>query len=124
MKKLLMAIMILSSSLYAQSNVPDFDTNFDPTNVGTNTEMIISDTRDNLNLKGYSSEMMNDLFGDENMYFPTTDEQLTTTLYIVDKLIENKQYEEADRTTLISLSNDAYKSFKNNLSVQTSLQNK
>jgi len=119
-----MAVMILSSSLYAQSNATDFDTNFDPTHIEANTEMIISDTRENLNLEGYSSEMMNDLFGDENMYFPTSDEQMATTLYIVDKLIENKQYEESDRTTLISLSNDAYKSFKNNLSVQTSLQNK
>lgn len=73
----------------------------------------INNVRVELAYEGFSKEMMNNLFGEENLYFPSNCEKLETVIYIVDLLIKNKQYEEADKDELIRLSNQAYIKFMN-----------
>ena len=68
----------------------------------------IERVRKELASAGFSQDMMNDLFGDESFYFPSNKEKLELVLHIVDLLIENQQYEEADKEQLISLANEAY----------------
>jgi hypothetical protein len=57
---------------------------------------------------GYSHQLMNDLFGEENFYFPTSVEKYYTVLYVVDLVIANEQYKESDKLILISLVEKAY----------------
>ena len=74
----------------------------------------ITNSRNELLSAGYTQEMMNDLFGDENFYFPTTRDKLNTSFYIIDKLIENKQYKESERGVLLSLAKKAFNAYSRN----------
>ena len=62
--------------------------------------------------RGYDSEMISSLFGDDNFYFPKTKEELDLTIYIVDHIIDNGQYAITDKTKMIELAQDAFELFK------------
>ena len=83
--------------------------NFEVINT-SNDDLIqkISNVRTELSSLGYSNEMMNNLFGDENFYFPTNPEKLDIVIHIVDKLIDNGQYKNQEKPVLIKLAEDAY----------------
>jgi len=73
----------------------------------------MAEIRVELQNAGYSQFMMDELFGDENFYFPKSQEDLETVLHIVNLLIENEQFEESDRPALISLAKSAYTQYSN-----------
>ncbi|MFT5778560.1 MAG: hypothetical protein ACI837_001516 [Crocinitomicaceae bacterium] len=70
----------------------------------------IEETRAALDYAGTENTvgMMNDLFGEENLYFPVNQESLNTVVYIVDLLIQNDQYDVTEKDRLIELANSAY----------------
>lgn len=61
---------------------------------------------------GYEAEMIYDLFGDEFFYFPKTDSELDLTFYIVEKIIDNRQYNSSERDKLKQLASDGYNLYK------------
>lgn len=107
MKKLLLISIAISSFAFtaasAQTTVKD--------NIAPKVDeqkAKIDNTRSELADLGYSIDMMNDLFGDEDFYFPINSEVLETSIYITDLLITNGQYTEEDKEMLVKLTNDAY----------------
>lgn len=76
--------------------------------------------REELENKGFTATMMDDLFGDENFYFPKTEKELETTVIIVDLIIDNGQYSTADRFQLVNLANAAYDLYQSNLEIVVS----
>lgn len=68
----------------------------------------VTTVRKSLIDKGYEEGMINDLFGDEYFYFPKSDSELDLSFYIVDKIIENGQYDPTDRDKLKNLASEAY----------------
>ena len=76
--------------------------------------------REELEKKGFAVSMMNDLFGDENFYFPKSEKELETTVVIVDLIIDNGQYSTSDRFQLVNLANAAYELYQSNLEILVS----
>jgi len=123
MKKLTCTALILSSTVFAQNNrinSGSISVQFKE-DVKDSSICKIQQVRAKLSKAGYSEELMNDLFGDENFYFPTTAECLETTLYIVDLLIDNDQYEEVNKPLLQSLAHEAYETYNAQTSQTTKL---
>jgi hypothetical protein len=56
--------------------------------------------------------MINDLFGDEYFYFPKSEEDLYLSYYIVDKIIQNDQYNDSDKEQLVKLAINAFELYK------------
>lgn len=67
--------------------------------------------RNELLQEGFSNELMNNVFGDENFYFPTSKEKYSNLLYVLQLLIDNKQFDESDKVALVSLAEKAYQMF-------------
>ena len=80
----------------------------------------IMKVREELENKGFTAAMMDDLFGDENFYFPKTEKELETTVVIVDLIIENGQYVSTDRHQLVKLAYAAYDLYQSNLEIVVS----
>ena len=97
---------MLKVSVYTYSGVLDSD----PKN---KTEIKVNDL---LLEKGFEQQMITDLFGDEFFYFPKTDEELDLSYYIVDKIIQNGQYNASDRKQLRKLAMEAFELFKKDIS--------
>lgn len=74
-------------------------------------ELEISNVRHDLKIAGYSDQMMNDLFGEGNHYFPTTPEKLESAIFMVDLLITEGRYRSEDKQIMIFLAFDAHKTF-------------
>jgi hypothetical protein len=131
MKNLILIVIVASFGLNSNANEAETvsmsfvktDTSINSsTNVTKEEKKRVTNTRRTLAVAGYSNEMMNDLFGDENFYFPTTEEKLEKLDHIIDLLIENDQYEESDKTQLLSLAKDAYVQFANYKTSQNNVQ--
>jgi len=84
----------------------------------------ITKARNELKQLGYSADMMNNLFGDENLYFPSTKNKLNTVVHIIDNLIANDQYVESDRIVLQRLAQDAYSTYNQGIRTGTIVLNK
>ena len=56
--------------------------------------------------------MINDLFGDEYFYFPKSEKELNLSYYIVDKIIQNGQYNDSDKEQLVNLAISAFELYK------------
>lgn len=72
------------------------------------SDTTLGTAREELASLGYTMETMNELFGDENLFFPTTEEELELSFYIVELVIKNQQFEASDRTHLEQLVKDAF----------------
>jgi hypothetical protein len=109
MKKITILVLAFSISLAA---------NACQTNPALTSEKLIENPMDTTNnmknsikilvQKGYSLEIITDLFGDENINFPKTEQELSLTIHIVDLIIENEQYQKTDKNKLVDLANEAY----------------
>lgn len=74
----------------------------------TESNDTISSVRAELAARGYEIDVMNELFGNENFNFPTNEQELETSMYIIGLLIDNDQFEEDDKKFLEKLVNEAY----------------
>lgn len=116
MKKTALLLSIILTATFAGAANETIKGNELPTVKTTDHEEAnkrISSVRQELAQLGYSLEMMNDLFGDENFYFPTTEEKFETTIYIVDLLIENGQYKQSAKSDLIAMAVQAHSLYTN-----------
>lgn len=118
MKKLILITIIALTAVSVKAN--EVQKMKSEISIQSNDDLIkkIANVRMELASLGYSVEMMNDLFGDENFYFPTNEETLDLVIYLVDKLIENGQYDAVEKPILTSLAKDAYMLMGNTLSAE------
>lgn len=58
--------------------------------------------------EGVDLETIKTVFGDDNLYFPTNEEELDLTYYVIDKIIENGQIDISKRDELRGLTLRAY----------------
>jgi hypothetical protein len=82
---------------------------------------MINDSRKELARIGYSQELMDELFGNENFYFPINLKKLDMVTYIVDLLIENEQFQEKDKNLLLRLAQEASTIYMNERIKSTSI---
>jgi hypothetical protein len=82
---------------------------------------MINDSRKELARIGYSQELMDELFGNENFYFPINLKKLDMVTYIVDLLIENEQFKEKDKNLLLRLAQEASTIYMNERIKSTSI---
>ena len=68
--------------------------------------------RDSLTARGVSKEDMDNVFGEENFFFPTTRAKEKQTIDIIDNLITNNQYKASDKDRLVDMVETAYNEFK------------
>ncbi len=108
-KSFLVLAMFTSTVLTAQAEV-------NPTKPQTTVqqESEISRVRHDLKEEGYTTEMMNDLFGEENRFFPTTAEKLESSVLMVDQLVQTGEYSTYEKNVLIFLAFDAHQKFTKN----------
>mgnify|MGYP003627379712 FL=1 len=60
---------------------------------------------------GYTMNEMDMVFGEENFYFPTTQEKANQTKGILSNLVSNNQIKESDKKRLGEMIEDAYEYF-------------
>lgn len=122
MKKLILIFVALSTFSFTAVSAQTLSADVVTPSIDEQTAKI-ENTRTELADLGYSTDMMNDLFGDENFYFPINTEVLETSIYVVDLLIKNEQYTQEDKETLVKLTNDAYSLFTGAQPTSTSTAN-
>jgi hypothetical protein len=113
MKKLIVISIMLVMGLTAGAYTVEENNNvvcssFASTDEADDMKNKVQSVRQELVMAGHSLTMINDLFGDENLFFPTNENKLVTVIYIVDLLIDNDQYTESDKSALVALANEAY----------------
>ncbi len=64
---------------------------------------------DDLIDQGYSAEMIHDLFGADNRYFPVDSDKLESVMFMIDMLIEEGKYQDSQKTVMIFLAFDAHR---------------
>jgi hypothetical protein len=80
--------------------------------IWANIEKKIELARKELETQGYSVVDMNNVFGDDNLYFPKSTREVSQTVGIIDNLINNKQYTKKEKRKLAKMVNDAYKFYR------------
>ena len=100
---ILITVLFAVTSVFAVENEPENNPQAAASTIDQTTAKISSVKNDLLEM-GYTDEMINDVFGDENFYFPKSSEELELTIYVVDKIIGNGQYKIHDRSELVAMS--------------------
>jgi hypothetical protein len=110
MKKLIIIQTVLIGFIISLANngIAQTDSNPISTEKSIDENIKITEARTTLVEEGYSEDMIDNLFGYENFFFPMNENVLATVTNIVDILIENNFYEESDKSTLMNLANSAY----------------
>jgi uncharacterized protein YccT (UPF0319 family) len=80
----------------------------------------VDQVKESLIEKGYSTEMMNNLFGLDGKYLPFNNEKLESVIFRIDNLIKNEKYDISQKPVLIFLAFDAHRILTNANSTQVS----
>lgn len=121
MKNLLLVTVMLTAAFSADAiEINPIVNTIESTEKSNDTLAKITAARIALEERGYDSEMISVLFGDDNFYFPTSKEELSLTIYIIDFIIDNGQFEKSDKSKLVLMAKEAYRLFNSSSEISVS----